>query len=321
MRAVVTLAGLALIGCTSEHELQFRSTVVTQSDGVAMSDDGLTSYAAMEGLTCALDVRWGCPTVEDDLPTDDERVLDHLEGTTLATSDAKLHFMNGGTWDPAQDLDVTDLRTARLSRAGLLMLHDDPSACRLDVGTGSVDLDASFCAASSFEVDRRGALLAMTDDGVFRADASGVTQLTDRGNRGAVDPMRDVVYVATAGDTRLQAVATTGDEAWSLEVDYPVRDLVARGDKGDVILLTEDANGLGRIERRDGETGEVRSIGTVPSAEGTLAVSANGRTLAIVTDHEIHHYEIVIEGEPSPVGQTVECQDLPVPQSPGVGFD
>jgi len=320
MRVVVILAGLAAVGCTSEHELQFRSTVVTESDGVALSDDGLTSYAAMNGLTCALDVRWGCPTIEDDLPTDEEQVLDHLDGTTLAASASTLHFMEGGSWDPSRDLAVPSLRTARLSDAGLLALHDD-DGCQLDIGSQTMTVDDAFCSATDLEVDRRGALVAITEGGVLRADASGVTRLAEGGDRGAVDLSQDLVYVATAGDYRLTAVDGRGAEQWSVDLDNPVRDVAARGDKGDVIVLSENAEGLGVIERRDGLTGEVESLGTVPVADAALRVSANGRTLALVTEGEISHFEIVIEGEKVPLGEEVTCLDLPVPQSPGVGFD
>ncbi|MEM6927846.1 MAG: hypothetical protein AAF602_13020 [Myxococcota bacterium] len=321
MRLLIPIVGLAAVGCASETQFVYRSTVITETDGVAMSDDGLTSFAAMGGLTCALDVRWGCPTTEDDLPTDEEQVLDHLDGLTLATSaETTLHFMDGGAWNPDRDMDVPSLKTARLSDAGLLTLTS-ADACALEIDGVTHTVDAEFCGASAYEVDRRGAMLAITDSGVLRADASGMTRLTDHGNLASVDLAHDLVFAATTGEDALRAVDVEGSEVWSVTLDQPVRDLAARGDKGDVLVLTESADGLGQIELLDGATGEGTLLGRVPSAEGSLEVSGNGRTIALVFEGEVHHYEIVVEGEPTPVGEEVECQELPIPNSPGVGFD
>jgi len=321
MRHVLMICGLATAGCVSEQGFVYRSTVVTHASGVAMSEDGLTSYAAMEGLTCALDVRWGCPTVEDDLPTAQEQVLDHLDGTTLASTDGRLHFLDGGVWRPERDLEVPALLTARLSDAGVLALTGEGGACSLSLDGEAHAVESALCRGASYEVDRRGALVVATDDGVLRADGTEVIRLAERGDRVSVDRATDLVYVATAGQAGLDAVGPGGEAVWSVSLDAPVRDLVARGDKGDVIVLVETDDGLGRLERRDGRTGEVRAISPVPSAEGTLAVSGNGRTIALVTDDEIHHYEIVVDGELAPEGKPVDCVDLPVPESPGVGFD
>lgn len=266
-------------------------------------------------------MRWGCPTVEDDLPTDQERVLDHLGGTTLATSSSTLHFLDGGAWDPERDVEVPALKTARLSEAGLLTLRADDNACELSIDGELRSLDAEFCGANAYEVDRRGALLALTDEGVLRADQVGAARLTDWGNLASVDLANDLVFAANVGQGGVRAFDAQGSEVWSLELDHAVRDIAARGDKGDLIVLTESDDGLGQLELRNGLTGEGEILGRVPSAEGTLAIAGNGRTLALVFDGEIHHYEIAIDGEESPVGEPVDCLDLPIPESPGVGFD
>ncbi|MEN0065981.1 MAG: hypothetical protein AAGA48_27820 [Myxococcota bacterium] len=317
---VVPLMAWLAIGCApAETEIRFRSTVITESDGVAMADDGLTTYAAMQGVTCALDVRWGCPTIEDDLPTENEQVLDHLDGTTIASSDATLHYMDGGTWDPSRDVAMPALRTARLSNAGLMVLNATQERCELDIGDATYEVDGALCTAEDYEVDRRGALVAVTSEGILRADANGVTKLADEGDRSAVDMARDYVYVATAGDTRLAAVDPSGAQAWSMDLENPILDVASRGDKGDVVVLTQTADGYGQIERRDGLTGETKAVRTVPSSEGELVVAANGRTLALVLPDEIHHYEIVVDGEDAPEGEPVTCPDIPAPASSGLG--
>lgn len=323
MRAIPIVACLAMFACQSENELRFLSSVQTETDGVALSDDGTVSFAAMAGTTCTLDARFGCPTADDDLPSDHEVVLDHYQGETLAASDDVLHFMAGGNWHPGADLFVPQLRQARLTQAGVLTVHGTVSDCVLDHEGDVRSVDGVLCGEEvSVEADRTGALVALTPEGALRVSSSGIQVLSRDADRAAVDPSLKQVYLTRVGERSVEAVSNLGRSAWVARLEGPVRDLATRGDKAQVVVLTESDDGLGVVHLLDGSTGAVASSHRIPSADGTLEVSGNGRVLAFVTDDEVHHFEMVVDGEdPMAKSDDPDCIDLPTRNGPSVGLD
>ena len=323
MRAIPIVACLALFACQSENELRFLSSVATETDGVAMSEDGTNSFAAMAGTTCTLDARFGCPTADDDLPTEEEQVWDHYAGETLAASTDTLHFMAGGTWHPGADLYVPALRQARLTQSGVMLVRGDEADCELDHEGTVLPVDGVLCADDvSVEADRTGALVALTRKGALRVSDTGVQVLSKTANRASVDPSLRQVYLATAGNRSVEAKSSSGKDAWTVEVEGRVSDLATRGDKGEVVVLAEAEDGLGEITILDGSTGKELSTHRIPSADGHIEVSGNGRVMAFVTDTEVHHFEIVVDGEdPMPKSEDPECEDLPTRAGSSMGLD
>lgn len=322
MRAILVVACVGLGACAVDNELQYRSTVSAETRGVALSDDGLTSYAAMVDTTCALDTHWGCSVNDENLPTDDERVVDHYDGRTLAQSADRLFWMNGDTWN-GDEAEVPQLRAARLSDTGLLSLHGGGDSCAFSAGEDVIEVDGALCAEGvRVAVDRRGAIVAATAQGVFRADRVGVTRIADSGDRVAVDASLGQIYVATAGSPRVTAYDDAGVVRWTANTTSAVTDIAVRGDKLDLLVLAAGDNGTGLLRRIDGETGEEVSVGRLPDGHGEVVTSLNGRMIAIVTPTAIHHYEMVVEGEADVVNdEEVTCGELPVRNSTGVGTE
>lgn len=323
MRAILAVACVGLAACATDNELQYRSTLQADTRGVALSDDGLTTYAAMVGTTCAIDTNWGCPVSDENLPPDDEQVVDHYQGRTLAQGDGSLYFLDGDTWDTSADLAVPGLRAARLSDAGLLSLRSTGAACSFTAGTATVSAPAELCGDDvTVAVDRRGAIVAATAQGVFRADAAGVRQIAAEGDLVSVDPVLGHTYVAVKGLDQVTALADDGTVLWIDQAPGPVTSVAVRGDKLDLLVLSEDPAGFGTLRRIDGETGETVSVGRLPDAHGEVLTSYNGRTIAVVTHGFVNHYEIVVPGEEAVVNDDeVSCQNLPTRDSQGFGVD
>lgn len=322
MRTILLVACAAAVGCQVENELQYRSTVRAETDGVVLSRDGLNAFAAMAGTTCTLDTRWGCAVDDQDLPTDEERIFDHFDGVTLAVSADDLHFMDGGTWTAGADVHVEGIQSARLTDAGFLALRTTATGCMLKTGDEDVSMPAALCAAESIDVDRAGALIAATPDGVYRADAQGYRRIADGADRVAVDPALDQLYVATTGTRVVKALDHDGTQLWSIERPGAVQDIATRGDKGDLVVLTSADDGFGTLERIDGATGAVMSDSRIPVGEGDIVVSGNGRMITVVLADEIHNFEMIVKGENAPIGdESVSCIDLPVRQSRGFGSE
>ncbi len=323
MRAIAVVACLGLFACQSENELVHLSSTETTTDGLALSEDGTQSFAAMAGTTCVLDARVGCPIADEDLPTEDEQVLDHFEGETLALSAHTLHFMDGGHWDKGADIEVPSLRQARLTRRGLLTVEDRDAECVLSHDGVEVAVDGLLCADGvEVEVDRRGALVAITTAGAFRADVSGVERISATADRVSVDPHLGQTYLAQSGKRAIEAVGDDGARRWEVELDGAVRDLVTRGDKADLLVLSEGRDGLGLVSILDGSTGKELSAHAIPSANGRIEVAGSGRVMAFISDDEVHHFEVVVGGEKGlPASKDPECSDIPTRDGGSMGLD
>lgn len=323
MRAILAVACVGLAACATDNELQYRSTLQADTRGVALSDDGLTAYAAMVGTTCAIDTTWGCPVSDQDLPPTDERVVDHYLGKTLAQGDGELYFLDGDVWDASADLAVPGLKAARLSDVGVLALRGSETSCSFTAGETEVTVSGALCGDDvRVAVDRRGAIVAATSQGVFRADAAGVRQIAAEGDLVSVDAVLGHTYVAVAGRTQVTALSDDGAVLWVDDEPGPVQDVAVRGDKRDLLVLSEGDGGFGVLRRIDGETGGELSIGRLPDAHGQVVTSYNGRTVAIVTPTAVHHYELVVDGEPEVINdEDVTCGTIPTRESQGFSTD
>lgn len=322
MRTILLLTCAGLVGCANENELQYRSTLQTQTDGVALSEDGLLAYAAMSGTTCTIDTRWGCPVADEDLPTEEEQVLDHYEGTTLARSARTLHLLRGGAWQADADVEIEGLRTARLTQRGLLALSSTADGCILRGEDAQVPVPAALCSSQAqVDVDRTGALVVAVD-GVYRVDLDGAVRIAERGDLVAVEPLQGRIVTATRGEHALAAYDAAGNALWSMSLEGEVTDLAARGDTGDVLVVSHTDGDMGEIDRVEVETGVSFTAGQIPQFGVDIVVSWNGRMVAVITESEVHHYEIVVAGEPTPIAEDVgECISLPVRESQGFSTD
>ncbi|MCB9675870.1 MAG: hypothetical protein H6737_12180 [Alphaproteobacteria bacterium] len=302
---------LATTACSIENELRYTATLEAETNGVALSDDGLDAYAAMSGTTCRIDTSWGCPTSDADLPTDHERVVDHWNGRTLGASDLGVHTIEGQAWLADFDLEIHDVVGARLTEAGTLVLAGDANSCVLSDTAGSIEVPVGACSEHArTDVDRAGsAMFAATADGVFELRPDGVRQLSDTADLVASDPVSGLVVIAERGDTVLTALDASGETVWAADTTGPIESIATRGDRGQLLVLVRDGE-FGRVERRDTRSGEVDGTSSVPSVEGELVVSGNGHTIGIVRLAEVHWYAMELDGEAPVVDPEVEsCMD------------
>lgn len=308
MRHVLLLASATLVGCAIENELRYTATLDATTHGVVLSDDGLESFAAMSGTTCTIDPRWGCPTDDADLPTEEETVVDHHGGVTLGRSAVGVHTITGSAWDAADDLILPDVRVARLTDRGRVVLAGSGPDCGLHLdGADPTGVPASLCGDGvRAAVDRsRGELWVAAPDGVYRVGARGLARFDgDGADRVARDAARGLTFLARTGSSELRALDDDGQAVWSATVDGEVRSMAARGDRGDVLVLTARSDGFGVIERRDGATGSLRSASEVPDGDGELAVSGNGAAVAIVRVDQVHYYAMELDGETAVIDPT-----------------
>lgn len=312
--ALVLLAG----ACTTEGELSYTSTLQAETQGVRLSYDGLDAYAAMSGTTCQIDTSWGCPTADADLPTDDERVSDHFDGLTLAVSDAGVHVISDTQeWLQADDLAIDDVRDAKLTAMGILVIAGDSDSCMLSSEDGSQVLPGALCAIDAITTVDRGdsALVVGTTDGVYRVDETGAERLAETADLVSAG-VNGVVYMAQSGGTDLIALDRNGGLLWETQTDGAIHSLAPRGDKGSVLVLTENGS-VGSLLRIDGE-GQEQAAYAVPGADGELVVSGNGRTVGIVTPEAVHYYSLDLAGEEpvvdtTPSGSCIDTQSWNTP--------
>lgn len=300
---------------TGDGELQYTSTLEAQTRGVVLSYDGLDAFAAMGDTTCRVDTTWGCPTADADLPSEDEWILDHFDGLTLAASDVGVHTLDGSqAWLTDLDVTVDGVRDAKLTSTGVMVVSGDESGCSMSNEDGSVALPGTFCLPTvSSAVDRvEGSMIVATDDGLFRVDASGVTRLPGTGDLVAAND-EGLFVTATRGSSGLRAFDHNGVPVWTAETDGPVQSIAMRGDTGDLLALVSN-DGLGALERHQGATGETAASYALPAAGGDLISSGNGRTVGIVLPDAVHYYSLDLPGEAPVIDATpaTDCmQDVP----------
>ena len=300
MRNASLLAAIALAAaaCTSENELRFVSTLDAETNGVALSEDGNDSHVGMSGMTCTISTEWGCPVDDADLPTSEERVLDHFEGMTLASSALAVHQIDADGWRRTDDLDVAGVRAARYTAQGMVMLRGDVDACFVQQGEQQTSVPGALCDADiKVHVDRdQGSLYAATHKGVYAMDAKGAERIED-GDLVAWDRRLQQIYTATSGEPELRATTRGGEEVWSTDLGMPIQSVAARGNKGQVLVLTDGSDGFGVLHRLDGETGKPIAASELPDSAGEIEVSGNGHTVAIIRDEEVHYFSMVIDSE------------------------
>ena len=313
MSRYLMLLGLFAGGCVTENELRYLSTLPSRTHGVVLSEDAIESYVAMNGTTCTIEPSWGCPTEDVDLPTDRERIVDHFEGRTLAQSTAGVHLLTGSAWDATDDVLVADVKVARLTRGGPLVLHGASASCSLRLPSGvEVSMPGEVCGADlEAAVDRDGdALWLATGERVVRVDAEGIRSVLGDEDLVARDDTLHVAYLARRQGRKLRAVDDLGRVQWEVLTRGPVVDVATRGGRGDVLVLQRDGE-LGLLERRSGTDGQVLASYPLPGAEGEMVVSANGVGLAIEQDDEVHYYVFEVPGEPVYYNPTpAACPDL-----------
>lgn len=308
--AVVCLA--TTVACSSENQLVYVSTLDAQTQGVALSEDGLDAFAGMVEQTCEIDTHWGCATADADITASvDERVVDHWGGRTLAMSSVGLHTIVNGAWDAAADVALPEVRTAGLFAGGHATVYGHFGACWLQRGDGApVQVADEACDDGvQFTMSRAtGAVFAGTMSGVYALDEQGYRLLASSGNLVAYDHSLGLIYAATRGSTALRAIDEADEVVWEVVTGGPIHSIAARGNVGEVLVLIDRPDGLGVVERRDGPSGRLLGTSIVAEGDDELMVSDNGATVATVDEEDgVDFYDL-------PAGTTATTVDPTPPQ-------
>ena len=160
-------------------------------------------------------------------------------------------------------------------------------------------MPAEMCADGlKPDVDRdRSTFYVASKSGVYALDRSGAHKLTRGADLVAWDPTLNQAYVAKKGQTEVTAMKRNGTEVWTTDVGNPVHDLETRGTTGQVLVLTEDADGLGHLIRLSGEDGKKLGDSQLPDGDGDVVVSENGHSVGIIRPEQVHFFALVLPGE------------------------
>jgi hypothetical protein len=315
-RALTFLCSAALCaGCASENELIHTSTLQSSTRGVALADDGAQGFAGMAGTTCTIDANWGCAVADADLPTSEEVVHDHWRDITVGGTTSSVYQIGPGGWTGEDgDVRVEQLRSARLSEAGLRIVHGDATACffRDEAGHSSAIPGAACADDADLSVDRSsGDLFAATSEGLYALRGDGAQRLGDAALHVSWDRGTRQVLAVDADAHTLRAVGLDGTTAWTRRSDTRITSLASRGGLGELLVLVQGDQGFGVVERRDASTGRVLGRTQVPDADATLLVSEHGARVAMVRDEAVHFYALEAGVEPEDLATEIpECINL-----------
>jgi len=119
-------------------------------------------------------------------------------------------------------------------------------------------LDDAWCAGGvDVGVDREGgALILGGPEGVIAVRQGEVETLATSAREVAWDNARDQLYVAPAGDTRLQTFSAYGVSRWSVDLGLPINAVAPLADTGAVLVHAGEAGLPGRVVVLDASTGE-----------------------------------------------------------------
>jgi hypothetical protein len=297
-RGLAAVCLLISTACGIENELQQTATLEARTNGVTLSEDGLDGTAGMIGMTCTIDAMFGCPTVDIDLPTDHEKVADHFGGRTLGTSDEGLHTIEAGEYRQSLDVLTHNVRSAAWAYDGPMWLADGPSGCSLTLpGGATVPASDDACVEGArMSPDRVGALWVASNGVTQRISASGSQIIAQAGDLIAWDESMQRLYTANRGERELRALDEKGVVLWSVKASGPIRDIAARGDRGEA-LVRVDKGKLTVLERRDGADGTLLGRSRLGPEEGKITVSENGRTLALAQDQRVTFFRLATDPE------------------------
>ncbi|MEO0599875.1 MAG: hypothetical protein AAF211_00470, partial [Myxococcota bacterium] len=221
-----------------------------------------------------------------------------------------VHVIRGQAWVETEDLALSGVRMAGRAEGGFVTVAGTEQSCMFRLGEQTVEAAGEACAAGmTYDYDRSGERVFAAGNGqVLLLTAEGSTVVSDAHDLAAWDDTASTLYVAQSGGFEVARMGVDGASAWSVATDGPVVSLAARGDLGQAVVLTETADGYGLVERLDGADGRRLGSGRVPDANRTLEVSGNGVKLAMISEGEVHFYEMAPDVEFLPVDESpVEC--------------
>ena len=308
----IALAALLLASaCTLEgpsaadpDALVYRAAFDGETRGVVLHESGDEGHAGMFGTNCPFDTRTGGVTGDYDLPDQDEDVQDGEETelgditlTATIPETGTVHVLDktGGAYTHVP-LALAGVTEGRLVRDGIVGLTGDCALHWIGFdGTTRATASVEHCAGD-VEVDPdRGVAFVADTAGSVLTDGSTTVAAPVSGDLVAFDDVHRHFYVATSGGSSLAAVQADSTVRWSVEVPGRITALDDGGDTGSVAVVLElddrgNQGGDGGVAFFDGATGERTLFARTPTAADDLAVSGNGRVLALVRPEQTFFY-------------------------------
>ncbi|MFT7521243.1 MAG: hypothetical protein ACI9MC_003394 [Kiritimatiellia bacterium] len=310
MRNLTLLGALALTAgaCSAtDSDLQYRGTLDTKTDGIALFDNGQAGHAAMHGTTCLVDPDGG--VAEDiDIEGGDDTVIDVTgddeSGSVLARTQGFLHVLaplSVENWQVGTDprithsFPVSGVTDGRIVDNGVIALGNC-GVSFLDMQgevLGVQQLDVLDCngMGTAFSVDRSSQTAYVANaQGIASVDTYGVQLMAEGADLLVWSPDADALMASTQGSNVVRALEVDGAERWSTDIVGTVHDIADLGARGSVAIVVEH-DAIGELLILDSETGLVKRSFDLPDV-AEIITSANGQTIAMVLENKVHYYNL-----------------------------
>ncbi len=284
MRSVVVAAMvLGSVGCSSQGQLQYQSSIHTEARGAAFeSDDSL--QAGMIGNTCQVDVASGLVGNDVDVAEGEDEVQDTRFGQILVIGTDGVHIHEGGAWGNGSytpDYPGSDVIAGRFIDDGVAAVRVAPSGLVVtwhgDASGQAVVPGAALGAAIAADPATGAVLIA---DGTVVSATPGELVAIGEGDLVAWDATVGVAYVAMSGESRLSAVRLDGSVEWSVALEGEIVSLSHLGAQG-AAIVSASVGDAGRLIVVDGRTGAVRLSEPTPGTASAITTSPEGGTVAL----------------------------------------
>ena len=309
MRTLVLVLSVGAVSACAQPEpisVAHKSELKEQVRGIALAKGGHNAVVGIWATTCELETSDANMTYDFNMPTNDEKVVDIGEndrfGSVLVgTSEDGVHviLLEEEHFGAMMHLPIEKVVNAKAHPEGVAVLWNDPvEGCSAGWFRSSVDgqavvLGSGFCGADGdMDVDSQtGRLWIGGADRLATVYGDGTFDVMDGGELLALDEGLGVLYTARRNEPFVHGLSMQGDVLWVADVGGPVTALDDMGTVGAAAVMV-GREGTGELVFLDGLTGGVLSEASTPSAASQIAVSDNGRTLALTLSGGVHFFEV-----------------------------
>lgn len=302
----ICAVGALAAGCASEVELEYQSTLFSETRGLVLHDSGTEGHAAMWGTTCSFDVRTGEVLGDIDAPSETEEVHDVSNRQVLVNSPMGAFALEDEQWEATGTAIGTDARQVRFTETGVAALVQTTDRCSVtwaDTENAEVVEVGTSCATDLFEVDpASGHSFVVADGQLLSVSSDGITELGEAPTTMAWNAATKRLFIGTEGV--VQGLSASGDLEWEAPIAggelYSMDDL---GVTGAVAVTTRGSSAS--LTLLDGATGDLLADLPTPDV-GRVAASRSGEYLGLVLRNEAHFFRVTEGGGPKVYTMTPE---------------
>lgn len=299
----VLLAGMA--GCSTQTlNFEHQSELQVSTRGVALQADGQDAVAGMFGTTCRVSVADGQLGDDYDIPgTDLEMVQDAGDvlgnSAVVVVSDLGAHVTYPDRfWDWQPDhIAGPGILEGRIYGDGFALL-DEGEDCQVSWVGGNdaiaTHLGGALCDRPSFTVNRdTGDAYVANGDSVVVAGTDGaVEEIAQDADLVVWDAAAEVLYAAMIGGSTVRGIETDGHVRWTADVPGEIVAMDDMGPLAQAAVMVGEEDSTGSLILLDGFTGELSSSMATPQPANEITTSADGGTMAMVLDREVHFFNV-----------------------------